>query len=125
MSTESKHYGIKRHEALPRPTKTNEMKPLFLPLKTEYYRMFESGGKTEELRKYGPRWNEKTCVIGREIILSLGYGKGNRLQGTIVWFKRQHGSLFESTYRGDIQKVFGTLDIDIACISIGGLKAVK
>lgn len=28
------------------------MKPLFIPLKTEYYQAFEEGTKTEELRLY-------------------------------------------------------------------------
>jgi len=55
------------------------MKPIFIPLKTEYYEAFEDGSKTEELRLYGPRWNEKTCTVGRQVILSKGYGKYARL----------------------------------------------
>jgi len=93
-------------------------KPLFIPLKTEFFRAFESGEKREELRAYGPRWNEKTCTIGRAVTLSHGYGLKERLSGTIWKFKRQHGTTFGSTYQAAILKCFGTLDIWIACIGI-------
>ena len=100
------------------------MKPLFIPLKTEYYEAFKRGDKTEELRAYGPRWNHETCKEGRAVILSKGYGNPNRMKGRIWKFKKQHGSLFGSTYKTAIQDVFGTLDINIACISITDLKPV-
>jgi len=94
------------------------MKPLFIPLKTKYYNAFKDGTKTEELRRYGPRWNYDTCTAGREVVISKGYGKGNRLTGKIYSFKKQHGTLFGQTYREAIQDVYGTLDIQIACLSI-------
>jgi hypothetical protein len=93
-------------------------RPLFVPLKTAYFEAFANGSKTEELRRYGPRWNERTCVVGRPVVLSKGYGKAHRLDGRIGKFKKQHGSTFGSTYRAAIQEVFGTLDIDIACFAI-------
>ena len=46
------------------------MKPLFIPLNTEYFEAFADGSKGEELRLYGPRWNEETCKLGREVVLS-------------------------------------------------------
>jgi len=95
-----------------------EQKPLFVPLKTEHYESFEDGSKTDELRQYGPRWNENTCTIGRKVTLSKGYGKKHRMTGTVSRFKKQHGSLFCSTYQAAIMSVYGTLDIDIACIGI-------
>ncbi|TVO70866.1 hypothetical protein FHP88_15540 [Sedimenticola selenatireducens] len=101
------------------------MKPLFIPLNTEYYEAFEDGSKTEELRIYGPRWNLETCREGRPVILSKGYGKQNRMKGRIWKFKKQHGSLFGSTYKASIQAVYGTLDVDIACISITDLEPVS
>jgi len=101
------------------------MKSLFIPLKTEYYEAFESGDKDEELRAYGPRWNHETCKEGREVILSKGYGKKNRMKGVIWRFKKQHGSLFRSTYKAAILAVYGTLDIDIACISITDLTPIN
>ena len=61
------------------------MKPLFIPLKSKYYEEFKSGEKTEELRLYGDRWNEKTCFIGRKIVLSKGYGKQERLNCKRSW----------------------------------------
>ena len=94
------------------------MKPLFIPLNTKFYNAFVDGSKREELRRYGPRWNENTCQVGREVILSKGYGKASRMTGKIWKFKRQHGSLFGSTYKAAILSVYGTLDIEIACISI-------
>jgi hypothetical protein len=93
-------------------------KALFIPLKTEYYNQFASGEKTEELRKYGGRWNEKTCRLGRKVTLSKGYGKHARMEGVIWKFKVQHGSTFGSQYKQAIKDVFGTLDIYIACISV-------
>jgi hypothetical protein len=59
---------------------------MFLPLKTEYFRAFESGAKTTEYRVYNKRFNERTCYIGRAVVLSLGYGARHRLQGRIVRF---------------------------------------
>lgn len=94
------------------------MKPLFVPLNTEYYNAFADGSKREELRRYGPRWNEKTCPVGRAVGLSKGYGKAHRMTGEIWKFKRQHGSTFGSTYQAAILDVYGTLDIEIACIAI-------
>lgn len=60
------------------------MKPLFIPLKREYFEAFFSGEKRQEYRPWGPRWNDRTCVIGRPVVLSCGYGKGRRLCGEIV-----------------------------------------
>lgn len=49
-------------------------KPLFIPLKTMWFRAFESRTKEVEYRAYGPRWNERTCFIGRKAVLAHGYG---------------------------------------------------
>jgi len=77
----------------------------------------------EELRLYGPRWNERTCTVGRAVTLSKGYSKGNRLTGRIWKFKRQHGTTFGSTYKAAIATCYGTLDVWIACISVTDLRA--
>lgn len=63
------------------------MKPLFVPLKTRYFRAFESGVKTIEYRKAGPRWNERTCWVGRPVTLSHGYS-GARLYARVVSVQR-------------------------------------
>lgn len=96
----------------------SEQKPLFIPLKAEFYAAFRNGTKTEELRLYGPRWNERTCPVGSPVTLSNGYGKKNRMTATIWKFKRQHGATFGSTYQAAILKCFGTLDVWISCISL-------
>ena len=96
-------------------------KPLFIPLKTEYFQAFKDGSKTDELRAYGARWNEKTCAAGRPVTLSKGYGKHERMTGRVWRFKKQHGSTFGSTYKSAILAVYGTLDIEIACISINNI----
>jgi hypothetical protein len=93
-------------------------KPLFIPLKAEFFDAFASGRKTAELRRYGPRWNERTCTVGRPVVLSRGYGRESRLNGSVVHFKKQHGTLFGSGYKASIQRIYGTLDIEIACIDI-------
>lgn len=58
------------------------MKPLFIPLKTEYFRAFEIGTKRTEYRLYGPRWNEGTVLKGRSVTLSHGYS-GARISGVV------------------------------------------
>lgn len=93
-------------------------RPLFIPLRREFYEAFERGAKTDELRRYGPRWNERTCEIGRRVVLSLGYGAAHRLTGCVRQFKKQHGTIFGSTYKGNIERIYGTLELDIACIGI-------
>jgi len=52
------------------------MKPLFIPLKGEYFDQFQAGTKDTEYRVYGPRWNERTCAVGREVVLSRGVWQG-------------------------------------------------
>jgi len=99
------------------------VRPLFIPLRSEFYEAFADGRKTEELRLYGPRWNERTCTVGRAVTLSKGYSKGNRLTGRIWKFKRQHGTTFGSTYKAAIATCYGTLDVWIACISVTDLRA--
>lgn len=59
-------------------------KPLFIPLKGKFYDAFERGEKTVEYRKLGPRWSAETCRVGRDVVLSRGYGKKNRLCGWIT-----------------------------------------
>lgn len=53
-------------------------KPLFIPLRTQWFNAFKSGEKTKEYRAFGPRWNERTCFLGRPTIVSHGYS-GDRL----------------------------------------------
>ena len=59
------------------------MKPLFIPLKRKYYERFINGQKSNEMRLDGKRWNDKTCFVGRPVVLSLGYGKYDRVKGII------------------------------------------
>lgn len=63
------------------------MKPLFIPLKTRWFRDFAEGRKSVEYRAYGPRWHEGTCVVGREVVISHGYS-GDRIQGVVTGFRR-------------------------------------
>ena len=49
----------------------SDSKPLFVPLKTQYYEAFVAGTKDTEYRKHGPRWNADTCKVGREVTLTL------------------------------------------------------
>lgn len=51
-----------------------DAKPLFIPLKAEWFNAFADGSKSVEYRAYGPRWNEETCWLGRDAILAYGYG---------------------------------------------------
>ncbi len=80
------------------------LKPLFIPLKREYFEAFKSGTKTEEYRPEGPRWNARTCAVGRPVVLSLGYGKANRLNGVVTGYRAskepqppRHGAIATAT----------------------------
>jgi DNA-directed RNA polymerase subunit RPC12/RpoP len=66
------------------------MKAMFLPLKSQYFDAFKAGTKTVEYRRYCKRWDERTCAIGRPVVLSRGYGKHDRLSGVISGFERRH-----------------------------------
>ncbi len=81
----SDHYTCKGCGADPRyfePCTCHE-KPLFIPMKAEYFWDFNDGSKTNEYRLDGPRWNAHTCSPGRAVTLSLGYGKEKRLRGRV------------------------------------------
>ncbi len=90
------------------------IKPLFIPLKAEFYNGFEAGLKDTEFRPYGPRWNERTCSPGREVVLSYGYGKQRRIHGVIIQFERSA----EPTKTEAWRKCYGDKKGDAACIRI-------
>jgi len=72
---------------------------LFIPLKREFYDAFASGRKRYEYRAYGPRWNERTCRIGRQVILSCGYGTKRRLNGTVTSFSTSRAAAKTRAFR--------------------------
>lgn len=90
------------------------MKPLFIPLKREYFEAFRVGSKTEEFRPEGPRWNARTCPIGRPVFLSLGYGIANRMNGIVVGYR----SSAEPTETEAWKKCYGDKGGIAACIRI-------
>lgn len=94
------------------------MKPLFIPLYAKHFAAFASGEKGDELRLYGDRYNENTCPIGRDVILSKGYGKIARIQGYIEGFKKVHGSECSPSEQNDLIEIYGKIDVSIARISI-------
>jgi len=93
---------------------TGQIKPLFIPLNGKHFEAFENGTKSVERRVFGPRWNHKTCYIGRPVVLSYGYGKQRRLSGKIV------GTLVSATEatRPDFVEIFGPDIAEAMCISI-------
>lgn len=94
------------------------MKPLFIPLISAYYYAFRDGLKSAEYRRYGPRWNESTCAIGRPVTLSRGYGKTDRMGGTVSGFLRVPAKSLSVEMQYAISDLYGTLDIDVAVIGI-------
>jgi hypothetical protein len=67
--------------------KADQVKPLFIPLKTEYFLAFQAGSKTVEYRRHGALWNAKTCRIGRPVVISHGYGNKHRMTGRVIGFE--------------------------------------
>lgn len=93
---------------------SNSEVALFIPLKTEYFEAFANGSKDTEYRPYGPRWNERTCRVGRPVVLSKGYGNGQRLRGVVVKFERTRTSRVSAAW----EKCYGCREADMACIGI-------
>jgi hypothetical protein len=62
--------------------------PLFIPLMAEHFDAFDRGVKRTEYRAYTTRWNERTCRVGRAVLLSYGYGKHRRIRGVVTRFRR-------------------------------------
>ncbi len=96
-------------------------KPLFIPLKTEYFEAFKSGLKQYELRKYGARWNENTCRVGRCATLSKGYGKHERLTREVTAFERKSVSELSDKDRADFIACYGEAETDVAVIWVPAL----
>jgi hypothetical protein len=94
--------------------KTTAEKPLFIPLTERFYRQFERGLKSVEFRPEGRGWNRKTCRIGRAVVLSLGYGKKERMTGKIVSYTVQPDA---SQVPGWVE-CYGKKPGPVACIGI-------
>jgi hypothetical protein len=90
------------------------MKPLFIPLKAEFYEAFATGSKDTEYRLYGARWNEHTCAIGRAVVLSYGYGVQRRMSGVVVGFTRSRQVMASEAWL----KCYGEKLGEAACIQI-------
>jgi hypothetical protein len=89
-------------------------KPLFVPLKSEYFNAFRDGSKTTEYRPYGPRWNERTCLVGRSVVLSRGYGKRDRLRGVVSGFFVSEDPCQSAAWKD----CYGDKSCQAACIQI-------
>ena len=92
-----------------------EKKPLFIPLKREFFERFASGENKIEYRKYGKRWNEHTCKPGRRVTLSCGYGKQRRLSGVITEF--EFVSYWSDAVPLEVARIY-MFPANIACIHI-------
>lgn len=90
------------------------MKPLFIPLKGEYFDQFAKGEKVTEYRPYGLRWNERTCSVGREVVLSRGYGKAHRLRGTVAAFEARTDVTQSPVWLA----IYGKRHLRAACITV-------
>lgn len=74
--------------------------PLFFVLRRQWFDAFRDGSKTAEWRKYGPRWNETNCRIGRRVVLSLGYTP-TRLLGVVVAFRARKANAAAAAIYGE------------------------
>lgn len=91
------------------------MKPIFIPLKSEYYQAFLDGSKRIEYRRAGVgQFTLAKCTPGREVTLSKGYGTRNRIKGTVIrsWIEHHEHPT------GAIAACYGTEPIDIIAIEI-------
>jgi len=90
------------------------MKPVFIPLKRQYFEAFQDGRKRIEYRKVGGQFTLRNCSPGRQVTLSLGYGTRSRLSGTVFrsWIEHHEHPT------GAIADCYGTDPIDILAIEI-------
>jgi len=93
-------------------------RPLFIPLKTEFYNQFIWGEKDTEFRKYGARWNELTCPPMRPVILSKGYGKKFRRSGVISRFNKTHIDKINPLIRESLKALYPDGIEFVACIGV-------
>lgn len=93
-------------------------KPLFIPLKAEFYDAFVRGEKSEELRKWGPRWNAKVCAVGRQVILSRGYGKQHRKSGVIKMVRIGSLAILTEKQRQSMLRLYNHPDMVVIAIGI-------
>jgi hypothetical protein len=84
-------------------------RPLFIALRRAHFEAFASGQKTEEWRRHGPRWNAGTCIVGRSVIVSLGWRGRRRLTGVVTSYR-------EAMAEGDAAAIYG---MDVMCAVIG------
>lgn len=63
------------------------MKPLFIPLRKHWFEAFASGEKNCEWRPYGPRWNERTLIEGRDVVISSGYSGARLSKRILTWIR--------------------------------------
>lgn len=99
---------------MPRAQIERIVRPLFLPLRTEFYDLFVAGHKRIEYRKHGPRWNAETCRVRRPVTISKGYGKANRKTGVIVGFEVSREPCQTAAWK----TCYGDDSSEAACISI-------
>jgi hypothetical protein len=97
-------------------------RPLFLPLKGEHFDAFKAGTKEVEYRRAGPRWSPAQCFTGRRIILSRGYGRAHRLEGTIEGFSIRSWWDVDAWHRRALAACYGETRFDVACIRIRVLR---
>lgn len=92
-----------------RPRLLDDMKPVYIPLKKEYFLAFKDGTKTKERRLRGKRWNFSACPVGRDVVLSNGYGNRDRLRGYIVatLAADSDSPMFTDADRHSIEKCYG------------------
>ena len=67
-----------------RPRNKLATRPMFIPLKREWYEAFARGEKTVEYRLPKGAFAPHHCAPGRPVVLSLGWSGNGRLNARIV-----------------------------------------
>lgn len=80
----------------------NERRPLFVPLKAQWFDLFAMGTKSWEHRIARRQWNGDQVQVGRRVTLSRGYGKHARLHGVITSVKLRTFDELTEELRADI-----------------------
>lgn len=92
-------------------------KPLFLPLNRMWYDEFAKGKKTRELRGIRPGFHSGMVWVGREVVLSRGYGKKDRMLGKITEVKE--------FYNADVRDIVRDVSGIIPSMMTGNRDVIK
>lgn len=86
---------------------------LYLPLKSEWYNLIESGIKTEEYREIKPYWIKRLCISDSD------FKHYDKVKFSYGYTKKTMTFLIEKISKGKGKKEWGAMDDEVFIITLG------